>query len=146
MGINLNEGNDFIGKKTTRNTIIINDEEGVNVKHHSAPIKMLSNKNMFETHLLKKQIEEREDDKQFKCGHNGCDLAFEGYTIYGKIIIHHINPISLDDIMKERSIVFDPENLVCVSFNTHNAIHYGDSSLLSTAPIERTPNDTCPWR
>ena len=77
---------------------------------------------------------------------NGCDLAFEGYTIYGKIIIHHINPISLDDIMKERSIVFDPENLVCVSFNTHNAIHYSDASLLSTGPIERTPNDTCPWR
>lgn len=77
---------------------------------------------------------------------NGCDLALEGYTIYGKIIIHHINPISLDDIMKERSIVFDPENLVCVSFSTHNAIHYGDASLLSTGPIERTPNDTCPWR
>ena len=77
---------------------------------------------------------------------NGCDLAFEGYAIYGKIIIHHINPISLDDIMKERSIVFDPENLVCVSFNTHNAIHYGDASLLLTGPIERTPNDTCPWR
>lgn len=77
---------------------------------------------------------------------NGCDLAFEGYTIYSKIIIHHINPISLDDIMKERSIVFDPENLVCVSFSTHNAIHYGDASLLSTGPIERTPNDTCPWR
>ena len=77
---------------------------------------------------------------------NGCDLAFEGYAIYGKIIIHHINPISLDDIMKECSIVFDPENLVCVSFNTHNAIHYGDANLLSTGPIERTPNDTCPWR
>ena len=77
---------------------------------------------------------------------NGCDLALEGYTIYGKIIIHHINPISLDDIMKERSIVFDPENLVCVSFNTHNAIHYGDASLLPMGPIERTPNDTCPWR
>ena len=77
---------------------------------------------------------------------NGCDLALEGYIIYGKIIIHHINPISLDDIMKERSIVFDPENLVCVSFNTHNAIHYGVASLLSTGPIERTPNDTCPWR
>ena len=76
----------------------------------------------------------------------GCDLGVEGYDIHGKIIIHHINPISLDDIMKERSIVFDPENLVCVSFNTHNAIHYGDASLLSTAPIERTPNDTCPWR
>ena len=77
---------------------------------------------------------------------NGCDLALEGYTIYSKIIIHHINPISLDDIMKERSIVFDPENLVCVSFNTHNAIHYGDASLLPMGPIERTPNDTCPWR
>ena len=86
MGISLNEGNDFIGKKTTRNTIIINDEEGINVKHHSAPIKIMNNKNMFETHLLKKQIEEREDDKKFKCGHNGCDLA---YRTKKQRVAHH---------------------------------------------------------
>ena len=86
MGISLNEGNDFIGKKTTRNTIIINDEEGINVKHHSAPIKIMNNKNMFETHLLKKQIEEREDDKKYKCGHNGCDLA---YRTKKQRVAHH---------------------------------------------------------
>lgn len=84
--INLNEGNDFIGKKTTRNTIIINEVEGTNVKHHSAPIKMLNGKNMFETHLLKKQIEEREDDKKFKCGHRGCDLA---YRTKKQKVAHH---------------------------------------------------------
>lgn len=77
---------------------------------------------------------------------NGCDLACEGYTIYGKILIHHINPITMDDIVNRRSIVFDPENLICVTHNTHNAIHYGDVNLLATGPIERTPNDTCPWR
>ena len=77
---------------------------------------------------------------------NGCDLAFEGYTICGKILIHHINPITMDDIVNKRSIVFDPENLICVTHNTHNAIHYGDVNLLITSPIERTANDTCPWR
>lgn len=77
---------------------------------------------------------------------NGCDLACEGYTIHGKIILHHINPITLDDIIKERSIVLDPENVICVTHNTHNAIHYGDANLLMSGPIERTVNDTCPWR
>ena len=77
---------------------------------------------------------------------NGCDLACEGYTIYDKIIIHHINPITLDDIMERRSIVFDPDNLICVTHNTHNAIHYGDVNLLIAGPIERMANDTCPWR
>lgn len=77
---------------------------------------------------------------------NGCDLALEGFEIYGRILIHHINPITIDDVIKRREIVFDPENLICVTHNTHNAIHYGDKSLLITGPVERRANDTCPWK
>lgn len=77
---------------------------------------------------------------------NGCDLGVEGYSIYGRIIIHHMNPISVEDILFDRDWIFDPEFLICVSHKTHNAIHYGDESLLPQVPIERTKNDTCPWR
>lgn len=77
---------------------------------------------------------------------DGCDLACKDRIIYRNVIIHHINPITLEDIVERRSIVFDPENLICVSHNTHNAIHYGDINLLTTGPIERSANDTCPWR
>lgn len=77
---------------------------------------------------------------------NGCDLGMEGFEIRGKIIIHHMNPITLDDIRRESDLIFEPEFLICTTHNTHNAIHYGDSNLLITAPIERSKNDTCPWR
>lgn len=77
---------------------------------------------------------------------NGCDLALEGFEIYGRILIHHINPIIIEDVIKRRETIFDPENLVCVTHNTHNAIHYGDKSLLITGPVERRANDTCPWK
>ena len=77
---------------------------------------------------------------------NGCDLACEGYDIRGRILVHHINPIRVDDVVNRNPIVFDPENVVCVTHNTHNAIHYGDESLLVLAPVERTKNDTCPWK
>ena len=77
---------------------------------------------------------------------NGCDLGVEGYSIYGRIIIHHMNPISVEDILSDRDWIFDPEFLICVSHRTHNAIHYGYETLLPQAPIERTKNDTCPWR
>lgn len=76
----------------------------------------------------------------------GCDLACEGYDIYGKVLIHHLNPITVDDVLARSRKVFDPDNLVCVTHNTHNAIHYGDADLLITGPIIRTKNDTCPWR
>lgn len=76
----------------------------------------------------------------------GCDLACEGYEIYGRILIHHLNPITVDDVLDRSRKVFDPNNLVCITHNTHNAIHYGDASLLVTGPIVRTKNDTCPWR
>lgn len=78
---------------------------------------------------------------------NGCDLACPGYEIYGqKILVHHINPITVDDVLDRSSKVFDPENVITTILCTHNAIHYGDESLLITEPIMRKPNDTCPWR
>ena len=77
---------------------------------------------------------------------NGCDLGMEGYEIYGQILIHHINPITKDDIIQRSRILLDPENLITTVKRTHDAIHYGDSNLLIKAPIERRKNDTCPWR
>ena len=76
----------------------------------------------------------------------GCDLGIEGYDIHGKIIIHHMNPLSMRDIETESDFLLNPDFLICTTHNTHNAIHYGDENLLVTAPIERTKNDTCPWR
>ena len=77
---------------------------------------------------------------------DGCDLACDGYDIYDKVLIHHLNPITVEDVLARSRKVFDPDNLVCVSHNTHNAIHYGGMDLLVTGPIIRTKNDTCPWR
>lgn len=76
----------------------------------------------------------------------GCDLAHSDFPIHGKIIIHHINPITIEDINNSNPIVFDLDNLICVTMNTHNAIHYGDQELLPQDPVERTAFDTCPWR
>lgn len=77
---------------------------------------------------------------------NGRDLGVEEYDIFGKIIIHHMNPMSLSDIANRNPDIFNPEYLICVSHETHNAIHYGDVNQLNLGPIERTANDTCPWR
>lgn len=77
---------------------------------------------------------------------DGCDLALPEFKIFGKVIVHHINPLTLEQFMNNDPLIFDPENLICVSFNTHQAIHYGDISLLPSLPIERRPNDTCLWR
>lgn len=76
----------------------------------------------------------------------GLDLAHEGYEIVGSIYLHHINPITIQDILDRHPMIFDPENVVCVSFDTHQAIHYGDETLLTLGPIERRQYDTCPWR
>ena len=77
---------------------------------------------------------------------NGCDLALEGYEIYGRILIHHMNPITAKDIGLNTEYLMNPEYLICVTHNTHNAIHYGDEKLLMKGPVVRTKNDTCPWR
>lgn len=75
-----------------------------------------------------------------------CDLGVEGHEIYGRIIIHHMNPISLEDIQENSDFLMNPEYLITTMHLTHNAIHYGDEDLLPKAPIERRPNDTCPWK
>ena len=77
---------------------------------------------------------------------NGCDLGVEGYEIQGIIIVHHMNPISVDDLKDFSDDIFNPEYLICVSLTTHNAVHYGDKSLIPQEPVERRPGDTCPWK
>ena len=77
---------------------------------------------------------------------NGCDLGVEGYEIRDRIIIHHMNPITANDVIKHSDWIVDPNQLICTSFRTHNAIHYGDISLIDKQPTIRKPNDTCPWR
>ena len=76
----------------------------------------------------------------------GCDLGIEGREIHGKIIVHHMNPITIDDIVSASDFLLNPEYLICTLKSTHDAIHYGDESLLIKAPVERTKNDTCPWK
>ena len=75
---------------------------------------------------------------------NGCDLGVEGYEIHGKILIHHMNPINLSDIVHKTDELLNPDYLITTVLSTHNAIHYGDASLLPALPIERRANDTCP--
>jgi len=77
---------------------------------------------------------------------NGCDLGVDGYYVKGNLYIHHMNPLAQEDILRHSSFALNPEYLICVSLNTHNAVHYGDASRLQRDPIERRPNDTCPWR
>lgn len=76
----------------------------------------------------------------------GCDLGLEGYEIFGKLMIHHMNPITKDDVLQYSDLLVDPQYLITVSYDTHNAIHYGNSDLLVTDPLIRRPNDTAPWR
>lgn len=77
---------------------------------------------------------------------NGCDLGIEGRDILDKIIIHHMNPLTREQFHEPDESMFDPEFLICVSNQTHLAIHYGDASLLPRGPAERRPNDMCPWK
>ena len=77
---------------------------------------------------------------------NGCDLGMEGHEIFGRILIHHMNPIRKEDIINRSDILLNSEYLICTIKNTHDAIHYGDESLLVIAPVERRKNDTCSWR
>lgn len=77
---------------------------------------------------------------------NGCDLGLEGYDIYGRIYIHHMNPVLPEDFMSQSDFLINPEYLITTTHETHNAIHYGDEKHLLIAPVERSRNDTCPWR
>lgn len=77
---------------------------------------------------------------------NGCDLACAGFELKDRILVHHIDPITVDDVLRRHPKIFDPENVISTCLNTHNAIHYGDESKLMLLPTERTRHDTCPWR
>lgn len=77
---------------------------------------------------------------------NACDLGIEDREINGRILVHHMNPLTSDDILNRSRYLLDPEYLICTMKNTHDAIHYSDSNLLIKSPIERRQNDTCPWR
>lgn len=77
---------------------------------------------------------------------NGCDLGIEGREIHGRILIHHMNPITKEDILNRTDFLMNPEYLISTIETTHNAIHYGDEDLLMKDPIERRKNDTCPWK
>lgn len=76
----------------------------------------------------------------------GCDLGIPGREIFGRIVIHHMNPIRQEDIRNRSELLLDPEYLITTVHETHQAIHYGDEHLLIQEPIVRRPNDTCPWR
>ena len=77
---------------------------------------------------------------------NACDMGLEGYEIVDRVIIHHMNPITIEDLIQSNDSLLDPEQLISVSHNTHNAIHYGSDELLIRPVVERKPNDTIPWR
>ena len=78
---------------------------------------------------------------------NGCDLGDPDYEIrFQRILIHHMNPISLEDLERRSEILMNPEYLITTTHNTHQAIHYGDEDLLIKLPRERNKNDTCPWK
>ena len=77
---------------------------------------------------------------------NGCDLGIEGRDIHERILIHHMNPISKEDILNRSDFLLNPEYLICTIKNTHDAIHYGDEGLLITVPRERSRYDMCPWK
>ena len=77
---------------------------------------------------------------------NGCDLGIPGFEIYDRIIVHHMNPLTVEMINARDPAVFDPEFLITVSDRTHNAIHYGASGHMETGFADRKPGDTCPWK
>lgn len=77
---------------------------------------------------------------------NGCDLAIEGREIRGRILVHHMNPVTKEDILTRSKYLLDPEYMITTIKNTHDAIHYSDENILFKLPVERMKNDTCPWK
>ena len=77
---------------------------------------------------------------------DGCDLGIPGREIYGKILVHHLNPLTKQDLLDHSYALIDEDNLITISFDTHNAITYGNPNLIQQGPIERAKNDTCPWK
>lgn len=75
-----------------------------------------------------------------------CDLGIKNREIHSVVYVHHMNPLTKDDILNQTDFLLNPEYLICTSYNTHNAIHYGDESLLLKDYVPRSKNDTCPWK
>ena len=96
--------------------------------------------------LLYKSDEWKQCRRDIIIRDNGCDLGCKGFDIHGKILVHHINPITIEDIINRNPKVFDPENLITTTHNTHLAMHYGDEDLLVQNLVERSKNDMCPWK
>lgn len=101
---------------------------------------------MINQYLYQRSQKWKEARRRVIIRDNGCDLGIEDRVIYDKVIVHHLNPLTLEDIENESDFIFNPEYLICVSHNTHNAIHYGTEDLLVKDPVERTKYDTCPWK
>ena len=96
---------------------------------------------------LYKSVEWQRFRKQVILRDNGCDLAHPDRPINAdRIIIHHINPLTVEDLKNKSEAIFDMNNVVCTSYLTHQAIHYSDESLLPRDPVIRAPGDTCPWK
>lgn len=95
--------------------------------------------------MLYKTYEWKQARRKVILRDDGCDLADPDYPIRGDIYIHHIEPLTIEDILERRPCVFDLNNLISCSFATHNAIHYGDE-VVTRKPVIRKPNDTCLWR
>jgi hypothetical protein len=102
--------------------------------------------NRYLNQMLYSSKEWKEVRRRVLLRDNACDLAVPGFEIPTKALVHHINPITIDDIENRNAIIFDLNNLVTVSFDTHNAIHYGSSIDNFKGVAERRLNDTCPWR
>ena len=96
--------------------------------------------------LLYKSKKRRKVRDEVLIRDNGGDLGLEDYPINGRAIIHHMNPITVEDVLNDKPEIFDPEYLITVSNSTHNAIHFSNENNLQKDPIERTQNDTCLWR
>lgn len=96
--------------------------------------------------ILYTSVEWRNFRRQIIIRDNGCDLGCDGFELFSRILVHHINPITAEDVLNRSPIVFDPENVITTSHNTHQAIHYGDETLLPLLPVERSKYDTCPWK
>lgn len=96
--------------------------------------------------ILYTSVEWRNFRRQIIIRDNGCDLGCDGFELFSRIFVHHINPITAEDVINRSPIVFDPENVITTSHNTHQAIHYGDETLLPLLTVERSRYDTCPWK
>lgn len=99
------------------------------------------NQNFYKSYLWTKEIR-----PQIILRDKACDLAMNGYDIFDRIYIHHLNPITVDDIVNFTDLAVNPEYLVCVSFYTHNLLHFSNDSAIFDLPTERSKNDMCPWK